>query len=89
MMIVERRAQAERDRCAIEASIRVVENDAMIPCRVVDLSERGAGLALDAAADLPARFRLRLPLTDDHPDERLVELRWRRGRAAGVVFVRS
>ena len=88
-MLLEKRAQAERDSCAIEASIRVVENDAVLPCVVVDLTEHGAGLSLDEAAELPPRFRLALPLTDEHLDERLVELRWRRGRAAGVLFVRS
>ena len=87
-MLLEKRAQAERDRCAIEASIRVVENDAVVPCVVVDLTEQGAGLALDAAAELPQRFHLALPLTDEHDDERLVELRWRRGATAGVLFVR-
>lgn len=88
-MILERRAHAERDRCAIEATICVAADDVTIPCLVVDLTECGAGLSLGMAADLPSRFRLRLPLTDDHDDERLVELRWRRGDAAGVVFVRS
>ena len=87
-MILEKRAQAERDRCAIEATIRFIENEAVIPCLVVDLTERGAGLSLDESVDLPARFRLALPLTDDLCDERLVELRWRRGRSAGVVFIR-
>ncbi len=88
-MLLEKRGHAERDRCAIAASIRVVEKDAMLPCVVVDLTEQGAGLSLDAAAELPSRFHLALPLTDEHLDERLVELRWRRGRAAGVLFVRS
>ena len=87
-MHLEKRRTAERDRCAIEASIRVVEKDAVVPCLVVDLTERGAGLSLEATAELPARFHLALPLTDEHLDERLVELRWRRGRAAGVLFVR-
>lgn len=87
-MLQEKRAQAERDRCAIEASIRVVEKDTMLPCMVVDLTEQGAGLAIDETVELPPRFHLALPLTDEHSDERLVELRWRRGRAAGVLFVR-
>ncbi len=87
-MLVEKRAQAERDRCAIEAWIRVVEKDAVVPCLVVDLTEQGAGLSLDETAELPPRFHLALPLTDEDRDERLVELRWRRGRAAGVLFVR-
>lgn len=84
----EKRDQAERDRCTIAASIRVAEGIETVPCVVVDLTERGAGLSLDDMADLPARFHLALPLTDEHMDERLVELRWRRGRAAGVLFVR-
>ncbi len=87
-MLLEKRAQAERDRCAIKASIRVVEKNAVVPCVVVDLTEQGAGLSLDATAELPPRFHLALPLTDEHLDERLVELRWRRGGAAGVLFVR-
>ena len=87
-MAEEKREQAERDRCAIAASIRVVEKDEAVPCLIVDLTERGAGLVLDSTLELPARFRLVLPLTDEHRDERLVELRWRRGSAAGVLFVR-
>ncbi len=87
-MLLEKRAQTERDRCAIEASIRVVEKDTVVPCVVVDLTEQGAGLSLDAAAELPVRFHLSLPLIDEHDDERLVELRWRSGGAAGVLFVR-
>ena len=87
-MLLEKRAQTERDRCAIEASIRV-EKDTVMPCVVVDLTEQGAGLSLDAAAELPERFHLALPMIDEHDDERLVELRWRSGGAAGVLFVRS
>ena len=87
-MLLEKRAQAERDRCAIEASIRDVDNDVVMPCMVVDLTEQGAGLLLDAAVELPQRFQLALPLIDEHDDERLVELRWRRGGTAGVLFVR-
>lgn len=84
----EKRMFPERDRCAIEASLKVAENDTTLPCLVVDLSETGAGLSLDEAAELPSRFHLALPLMDEHVDERLVELRWRSGRAAGVLFIR-
>ena len=88
-MYLEKRALAERDPCAIEASIRLVDEDTVLPCLVVDLTEQGAGLSLEETARLPARFHLALPLTDEHHDERLVELRWRRGQAAGVRFVRA
>lgn len=88
-MDLEKRTTAERDRCAIEASIRVAEHDIVVPCLVVDLTEQGAGLSIDEAMELPARFNLALPLTEEHSDERLVELRWRRGRAVGVLFVNS
>ena len=87
-MVVEKREQAERDRCAIAASVRIVEKDEAVPCLIVDLTERGAGLFLESTVELPARFHLVLPLTDEDIDERLVELRWRRGSAAGVLFVR-
>ncbi len=88
-MELEKRAQVERDRCAIEAAVHLAEADKRLPCVVVDLTEQGAGLSIDETAELPERFHLALPLTDEHLDERLVELRWRRGGAAGVRFVRA
>lgn len=87
-MLMEKRAEAERDRCAIAASVRVLETETVLPCTIVDLTENGAGLSLDETTELPQRFHLALPLADELLDERLVELRWRLGRAAGVLFVR-
>lgn len=86
-MRAEKRACAERDPCRIAALIRTTELS--LACTVTDLTEAGAGLVLSGDTALPSRFRLALPLLDDHEDERLVELRWRNGQAAGVRFVRA
>lgn len=86
-MHAEKRAHAERDPCRIDALIRTDGRD--VVCTVTDLTESGAGLALDGETALPSRFHLALPLLDEHADERLVELRWRSGQAAGVRFVRG
>ena len=86
-MIEEQRWPIERDCCQIEGEFREAKDQAKWPCLVVDLSDRGAGLEVPEDASLPPRFYLSLPLLEEMADERLVELKWRNGRAAGVMFV--
>ena len=77
----------ERVRCEIEAEFRQTRNQAKTPCLVVDLSECGAGLDMPEDVLLSGQFYLSMPLMEGMADERLVELRWRNGRSAGVRFV--
>ena len=52
-------------------------------CRVFDVSQNGAKLVIDVAAEVGTRFGL--ALVPSHP--RQCEIVWRRGRTLGVKFV--
>jgi hypothetical protein len=55
-------------------------------CVVQDISSAGARISLDDAASLPAT--LRLAFSRDARTGRTCQVVWRRGRTAGVKFVR-
>jgi hypothetical protein len=55
-------------------------------CVVQDISNSGARITLDEAATLPAT--LRLAFTRDARTGHKCQVIWRRGRSAGVKFVR-
>lgn len=55
-------------------------------CVVLDISRSGAKICLDEAAALPAR--LRLAFSRDARTGRECQVVWRRGKTAGVKFVR-
>lgn len=55
-------------------------------CVVADISATGARLVLDDANSLPAR--LRLAFARDARTGRTCQVVWRRGKSAGVKFVR-
>ena len=55
-------------------------------CVVQDISSAGAKIVLDDAATLPAK--LRLAFARDARTGRNCHVVWRRGRTAGVKFVR-
>ncbi len=55
-------------------------------CLVADISTTGARLVLDDVNSLPAR--LRLAFARDARTGRTCQVIWRRGRSAGVKFVR-
>ena len=55
-------------------------------CVVADISTTGARLVLDDANSLPAR--LRLAFARDARTGRTCQVVWRRGKSAGVKFVR-
>lgn len=59
---------------------------AMRPCVVQDLSSTGAKITVDDSNVLPAK--LRLALSRDARTGRNCEVVWRRGKSAGVKFVR-
>jgi hypothetical protein len=52
-------------------------------CRVFDVSQNGAKVVIDVAAEIGARFGL--ALVPHRP--RLCEIVWRRGRTLGIKFV--
>ncbi len=52
-------------------------------CRVFDVSQNGAKVVIDMAAEIGTRFGL--ALTPHSP--RLCEIVWRRGRTLGIKFV--
>jgi PilZ domain len=55
-------------------------------CMVQDISRTGAKISLDEAATLPAT--LRLAFARDARTGHKCQVVWRRGRSAGVKFVR-
>jgi PilZ domain len=55
-------------------------------CVVADISSSGARITLDEAVALPAR--LRLAFARDARTGHICQVVWRRGRSAGVKFVR-
>ena len=56
------------------------------PCVVQDLSATGAKITIDDSNTLPGR--LRLAFSRDARTGRYCEVVWRRGKSAGVKFVR-
>jgi len=59
---------------------------AVRPCVVQDLSSSGARITIDDCNALPAR--LRLAFARDARTGRNCEVVWRRGKVAGIKFVR-
>lgn len=55
-------------------------------CVVQDISSRGAKICVDEAAGLPAK--LQLAFSRDARTGRECQVVWRRGKTAGVKFVR-
>ena len=55
-------------------------------CVVQDISSSGAKICVDEAVSLPAR--LRLAFSRDARTGRVCHVVWRRGKTAGVKFVR-
>ena len=86
-MLSERRIGPDRDKCKIQALIEADSLGERKGCIVEDLTEAGAKLKFQCAVDLPAHFKLLIPILDDVWDERPVELRWRAGASVGVRFV--
>jgi hypothetical protein len=56
------------------------------PCVVQDLSSSGAKITIDDSNSLPGR--LRLAFSRDARTGRNCEVVWRRGKSAGIKFVR-
>jgi hypothetical protein len=85
MALLGRKSRAPRRLADRQAWIVVENSFALRPCKVVDISDQGARLDLDEADRLPKFFDL--TFTRASRAGRRCELRWRRGRTAGVKFV--
>jgi len=56
--------------------------DSVLPCKIIDLSDTGAGLALSGARHVPNFFTLLIP--DRAPV--FCQVIWRRQERLGVIF---
>lgn len=77
------RRGATRSRVARTATILEQATPTPVPCVVLDISESGARLDVDASATVPQHFKL---LIDVDGSERRCEVVWRKENAVGVRF---
>ena len=77
--VMERRVAARKRvlKCG-----RVELRDSVLPCKIIDLSDTGAGLALSGASHVPNFFTLLIP--DRAPV--FCQVIWRRQERLGVIF---
>ncbi len=54
-------------------------------CHILDVSSRGAKIAVQMPSEIPARFELAIFQNDEK--RRVCEVAWRRGEMLGVKFV--
>ena len=72
----------------VAARKRVLKNgmvelrESVLPCKIIDLSDMGAGLALSGASHVPNFFTLLKP---DHAPV-FCQVIWRRQERLGVIF---
>lgn len=85
MALLGRKSRVPRRKVDKEAWIVLENSFALRPCKIVDMSEQGARLELDAAERLPKFFDL--TFSRGSRAGRRCEIRWRRGRTVGVKFV--
>ena len=77
--VMERRVAARKRvlKCGM-----VELRDSVLPCKIIDLSDTGAGLALSGASHVPNFFTLLIP---DHAPV-FCQVIWRRQERLGVIF---
>jgi len=75
-----------RRKLGARAWIRVDDGFSVRPCRVVDVSEAGVRIEVDAPRDVANRFSLLL--SRDAVPGRPCQVKWRRGSTIGAEFVR-
>jgi hypothetical protein len=85
MTFMGHKSRAPRTKRKQQAWLVADEGFAMRPCIVIDMSDGGARLELDAAERLPRFFRLIFSRTTRAGPQ--CEMRWRRGRSVGVKFL--
>ena len=56
--------------------------DSVLPCKIIDLSDTGAGLALSGASHVPNFFTLLIP----NRAPVFCQVIWRRQERLGVIF---
>jgi hypothetical protein len=76
--------RATRKKGGSHAWIRL-DGFALRPCTVLDLSDTGIQIRIDAAQTVPKTFTF-LKSRDSHPG-RLAHVKWRRGTRIGAEFV--
>lgn len=83
-MFLGKQKRAER-RMKRDISARVLlDGFAKRDCKIVDISDSGARLAINSTTPLPRRFSIAFPSSSPRP----CELVWRNGTMAGVKFLR-
>ena len=73
-----------RQQFHYNARIQTSSDAPLVPCAIVDISESGARLSLEAEAQLPEAFMLLL--TRNGRTRRHCRLVWRNGQTLGVEF---
>jgi hypothetical protein len=76
--------RAFRKKGGSHAWIRL-DGFAVRPCKVVDLSDTGVQISIDAAQTVPKTFTFLM--SRDSPSGRLAHIKWRRGTQIGAEFV--
>ena len=77
--VMERRVAARK---RVLKSGMVELRDTVLPCKIIGLSDTGAGLALSGASHVPNFFTLLIP---DHAPV-FCQVIWRRQERLGVIF---
>jgi hypothetical protein len=76
-----------RRKLGSRAWIRFDDGFSVRPCRVVDVSENGVRIEVDAPRVVASRFSLLM--SRDAAPGRLCQVKWRRGSTIGAEFVRQ
>jgi hypothetical protein len=79
--------KAPRKRLGSRAWIRFDDGFSVRPCRLVDVSETGIRIEVDAPRAVADRFSLLM--SRDAAPGRQCRVKWRRGSLIGAEFVRS
>jgi hypothetical protein len=76
--------RASRKIIGMYAWIRLDGGFALRPCKIVDSTDSGARIAIDAAVKISDRFTLLM--SRDAKSGRRARIKWRRGSQIGAVF---
>ena len=80
-----RRGRVPRRKLGVKAWIRLDSGFATRPCTVLDLSETGVQIAVEAAESVPNNFMLLM--SQDARTGRRAQVKWRRGSKIGAEFL--
>ena len=76
--------KSSRRKLSAKAFIRLDDGFAVRPCTVVDLSETGVQISIDAAKSVPNHFTF---LASRNAAGRRAQVKWRRGSQIGAEFL--